>query len=335
MRFFLFCIVLLICSPFPVAAQDFVDPAQVNIGEIPESGTDRGGQIDNGNATNAAQSRGVLNPYDPKYRPMQYYKREGNAILPSSLGVQFVRPADLKQDEIVLRLSQPMVITGCALVALPQPKIEMHAPIMRILVEEPVVEVVKDTRKPEYQCDTKNKLASVDIRWKLKPLKDQGIQTVYFISDFGQDKYTLDMQDRVVYLTPKTSTLFKPYTHVSGRDPLTHYILPKNTMMVDAPGLMDKPPFNGVKRDRVFALEQFAQRRGLTPLTEILPEFEQRREPPFYAVDKMGTIYDTLNANAYEPVGFLRESELWHGGNGPYDKQKRIEVVAKRPGFYE
>ena len=348
MRIFItvICFFLFFGASVPTSAQDFVDPS-VNVGQIPTSGTDRG-QNSNGNNTQGARRYNtVLNPYDPKYRPLQGAKMEQEKqannsgdvlqplVSPSNFDIQFVRPANLTQNEIMLRISQGMVVSGCVDVLMPKPKISFNGVNMRVNVSAPTLALQGGMKRPDYECPKVSKTVSADIRLSLAALKKQGTRKIVFKSEFGQDKYDIDVGKYAVRLSASAPVLFKGHSHIGGRDPLTHIIYPQNTMMINAPMIPVRPAYLGVKQDRLYALSNFAARQNLTPLTQIVPQFNQTSTPPFFVVDKSGITFNTLNANEYTPIGEVTDTALWHGTNGAYSKNQRAEVLAKRPGFYD
>jgi hypothetical protein len=345
MRIFVVTFALFFLSIWPVAAQDFVDPS-VNVGQIPPSGTDRGGRLE-GTQSGGGASEQVINPYDPKYRPLERYKLNRRAaaklsvdilepvLSPALYHVSFIRPADLKQNEIAVRIAKKERVTGCTDLALPAPVVEMIPPFMRITVPPVDLKLQTDVKRPHYACPKASKMAYTDLRFNLKKLAGQGIQYFYFKNEYGQDRYDLLIDERTVGLEPVTQNAFKAYQHAGRKNPLMHYILPQNTIMIDAPKLVDKPPYGGVKQDRIFVLRQYAQTRGFTPLQDILPEFSQPARPPYFVVDTQGIFYDRLNAREYSVIGYIKEPETWHGGDGPYERVKKLDVMAKRPGLYD
>jgi hypothetical protein len=234
----------------------------------------------------------------------------------------FIRTADTKNNEAILRLSTPASISGCVDVVPPRITLRRSAGTMAFKVEEGALALEKNVRYAHYQCNQNSHSASADITLNRDELLENNIKTLTFQSGSGaMDTYEVELSGNRLSLIPKTSYSFKPFEGSTKADPLTYYFYPDNIVVLYVPGA-DK------KADLSKEIISLAQAKGLSPASYA----PLNNGHAVYFTDQQGTLSSSLAFDANAFVGTVKEPQTFQGPNGAYEQDKGVDVYAKRPG---
>ncbi|MCC6597691.1 MAG: hypothetical protein IT559_02760 [Alphaproteobacteria bacterium] len=275
----------------------------------------------------------IFNPYDPQYRPKpQIDSGPGADLLPaSSLRASLVRQPDA-EDHFILRLSAPVVITGCLKKNDTKIDITKQGEMLQIkLTGEPISPDQYTVRYAQYSCDTQTGLSAADIDFSADTLTEDGIKNIRINADGGLiiGTYTLRIDEQKIVLDKATPG----GTARGGAGQITLWRYPANTYVLSAPDI-DIGDESIIREIRAMA-----RGKGLTPLEEILPGFtpQDQNRKKIYIVDERGIFRDqaTGETNKAFAIGSIQQDEIYYtAGMAQHRPIKKI-VMAKPPGLDE
>jgi hypothetical protein len=244
-------------------------------------------------------------------------------ILPS--GTQkliFVRKADTKPNEVVLRMMTPLSIDGCASIVPPVVSQRKNGPMITYKIEDPTIALDQLTQYYHFQCDNRSNTASADITINRDDLLSGKVKTMTFQGITGMmDIYDVTVTQEKIAMVPRTNGAFQPITNSSKVDPLSYTFYPENVVILYAPS----SPRGSDLTTEIAAL---AQSKGLVESTVIGPK-------GYYFIDQSGALAGSLDFNANAYVGKVKAQETFQGANGSYQVDKVVDVYAKRPGMMD
>ena len=131
--------------------------------------------------------------------------------------------------------------------------------------------------------------------------------------DFYEDKY-----------------FFKPSPSKTRHAPLTHWFYPDNVVMLTVPGAQSNHDVRG-------QLRKIGSQRGFIELKALLDGFKSptTHKNTLYFVDQTGRTAKSLGEDAGAAFGTVTVKEVFLGPEGPYDRAKKLDVIAKLPGTLE
>lgn len=286
------------------------------------------GSIDENERVN--QGPQVINQYDPKYRKKLPAHTSGNPLSNAHHSVFFARKPGLEEGEVVLRIFQPLAISGCASVTLPEAQIRKDGRNMWILVGKPDIKIDQSSHYAHHTCNNITNTAVIDVTLNLKELNENNVQNLALNSSFGTDHYDIETSEHRISLRPRSTKFFEPYGHASTDDPLTYWFYPKNTIVLSVPQAGDD-------QDLTHSITTLALQNGLVSLEEHIKDFEQplNRKNTLYFIDEKGASAQKFSGNKHLIFGAITSTETFSGPEGPYQVAKKLDVLAKRPGLLE
>lgn len=320
---FLLAVLFLFALPLCALAQD----ARINVRDLEELSSPTTNSY---GGEEAPQENRVVNPYDPKYRPLHYKPdMTSSPLSPYGYTLRFVRPATAEKETATLRIYHPVLANGCLLIDPLAPEVEVNGHGIWITIPEAVVGMDKGKNNPHYACDQKSKMVFIDVPLRLSDFKANGIKTVTLrMNKAGQEKYSVEYDDQKIRLLPDRNVYFKPAAVPYGQDALTYWFYPENTVIAEVPTAKGGDVF--------WEIEQWALKHDLVPLDMNYREFLQpSQNNRIYYIDQSGRTAALLTRDKMSPIGHIVLRKAWYGPNGMYEKGKPIQITAKRPGLYE
>ncbi len=266
--------------------------------------------------------------YSNKYKSKTRNSGVASGLLPEGqYHMYFVRTADTKSNEAVLRIVTPVSLNGCARVLPPKISARRDGARMSLKIENPAVILDKSARYAHYQCPQSANSTSADITLNRDELIENNIKTLTFQSLGGtSDSYILDVTDTELRLEPKTSFAFKPFLGSGKADPLSYNFYPDNMVVLHAPAAPESEDLG----DKIAAL---ARSKGLRPVSS--PGHSSKNGESFYFIDDPGTLAGSLTFDSSTRIGTVKGEETFQGADGPYQREKQVDVYAKRPGLLD
>ncbi|MEZ5813146.1 MAG: hypothetical protein R3E13_00225 [Alphaproteobacteria bacterium] len=279
----------------------------------------------------------INNPYDKKYKPQFETEEEGASLVPNYIYFfTFLRKPGASPDDLNLYILSPGSVFGCLDIENPVIEPVKAGPALRLKLTEGHIGADSETvRYFHHECKPGPGQSEVFITLSKKELMKDGIQKIVLVSetigpfndiilDFGEDRtmVTSKIQDLTLFGIPLKGQVTQ----------FTYWNYPENTMILSSSSadLRDEKTRSAVKA--------LVRRRGLTPLDEIIPDFQPHHihADKFYAVDTSGRFKDKLeDPDTPFILGTVDVKELYFGANGPYEKAAPKTIFAKTPGLLE
>lgn len=300
-----------------------------------------GGYITNettqeGNTTIKKRTYHPVSQYDPIYRqylqtgklPPHITQTTEDDVLPGpemllpngTQYIYFTRNAETKNNEAVLRMTTPVAIDGCADIVPPAVSLRKSGNMMLFKIEDGAVALDKTKQYYHFQCDNRSSTAYADITLNRDELAGGKVKALTFQSQNGvMDIYNIEMKPDRIELVPKTSTAFRPLAGLPKGSPLAYNFYPDNTIILFAPSAPRG-------EDLSAEIATFAQSKGLVESPVL------KSGSGHYFIDQGGTLAGSLDFNANAFVGTVNARETFAGPNGLYQREKPVDVYAKRPG---
>lgn len=282
----------------------------------------------------------VFNQYDKKYKPVQPDKPDDSAsIFPNYYyAAYFMRSVDGRPGDMVMRITSPGAITGCVEIKQPTYTINYAGNVMNINMKEAKIGIDKSVRYAHYQCNTKRQMPFIDIPMNRDDLMEKGIQKIVLqtssIGRFADIKIDVAKEKMDIMTTaPDLRKFGIPFAgQTSGG---TFWFYPENTVALYAPGLK-------IDQRVMDALSNFATSKNMQPLENVLPGYTSKElkersmyEEELFFVDSRGVLADSLNSETGKKIGTVTIADQYQGAQGPYERQRNVEVYARLPGKYD
>lgn len=262
--------------------------------------------------------------YGGKYnqKPVNPDEEKQVRILPQGTQfIYFVRTTEEKNGEATLRLVTPVSVNGCMNMIPPTVTVRRGAGMMAFKIQDGDVALDKSVRYAHYQCHQGANVAQADIKLNRAELMENNIKSLTFQTDGGaMDRYDVAWSSERLSLIPKNAIAFKPFEGSGRIDPLSHYFYPESTIVLYAPAA-------GKNTDFSEAIKNLATSKGLAPVS-----FSGADAKGAYFTDPQDILASSLafGANAY--VGTINVPEKFHGPDGVQEREKPVDVYARRPG---
>ncbi|MCB1532658.1 MAG: hypothetical protein KDJ35_07300 [Alphaproteobacteria bacterium] len=269
-------------------------------------------------------------PYDPRLRPEANKPPENQQTLfsNSSFLVHFVHVPDAPANVAVLRISQPIASSGCMKAEMPAPEMLDQGATLRAKIGAPIVSLYKPLPGSGEDCTQSMSTIYTDIVLNRDDLIENNVRRLTLANDFGVEHYAVEVSESALTLHAESNPkLFKPNTHIPGKDPLVYYFYPENTLVLSVP--QAKPD-----QDIYEQVKNLATRRGLIPLQSVVKDFRVLDEDRkvFYFVDQSGRMAKDLTPGQKKPIGQVSIQKMYQGPNGPYATDLNLNVYARLPG---
>jgi hypothetical protein len=299
----------MVCTLFGLAALPATATAQdINVGQIGNSG----------------QQEPVINQYDKKYKAKNRQYRVQRSLLPESrFWLYFVNEPGTAPGHAVLRIAQPLSISGCMMIDMPDPEITINGADMWVTLQKPHVRA--GTRLPDGQSckDTKQGNATTSISLDT----GAGIRSIAFRTTTGMDYYDVEADDTHIALVPRSMNYFKPYNQPGRKDVLRQWLYPDDTIILSVP--------RAAKEKNLSAeITALARQHGLTPMAETIRNFESPLSDTntLYFVDGDGKTAQQVDRKPSFVLGTVTEAETFYAPGRQYQKPRNLDVLARRPG---
>jgi len=280
----------------------------------------------------------VLNPYDDKYKPdLKIEQPEGSALVPNFIYFAgFIRKPNASADDLNLYIFSPGSVFGCLDIENPSIEPVQIGPALHLKLTDGYIGADTETvRYFHYECKPGPGQSEMHLSLSKEKLLKDGINKLVIVSEeIGPfNDMILDFKEHSVVITSKIHDLsIFGLPAKGGEDTFTYWIYPENTMALfsSSADMRDEDTLKNVR--------DLARRRGLTPLDEIITDFEPRygNTDKLYVVDTTGRYKAKLaKPNDVFSFGQIEAKELYFGSKGAYDKVITKTIFAKRPGLYE
>ncbi|USO05893.1 MAG: hypothetical protein H6859_01435 [Rhodospirillales bacterium] len=280
----------------------------------------------------------VINPFDDKYKPdLTAEETEGVNLTPNYFYYfTILRKPDASPDDINLFIFSPGTIVGCLSKEPASLETVKFSPTMQIKLTEGQTDVDRETvRYFHYECKPETGMVEMYITLSKKQLIKDKIKKLVLLSEaVGPfSDIIIDFHDNHIDIESKLHDLgcFGLKTHGIPKK-FTYWLYPENTMVLFSSSADIKEKKT---RDKVIAL---ARRHGLTPLDEIIPEFEKSHyhDDKLFVVDTAGNYKDKLpSIRDRFAFGKIQDSETYFGAKGPYTKVTEKMIYARSPDIHE
>lgn len=235
--------------------------------------------------------------------------------------IYFVRTPEEKSNEATLRLVTPVSVNGCMNMIPPTVTVRHGAGMMAFKIQDGDVALDKSVRYAHYQCHQGANVAQADIKLNRAELMENNIKSLTFQTDGGaMDRYDVEWSGERLSLIPKNAVAFKPFEGSGRFDPLSHYFYPDSTIVLYAPSASKNADLSG-------PISNLATSKGLVPVAA--PGSNAKAA---YFTDPQDILASSLafGANAY--VGTITVPEKFQGPDGVQEREKPLDVYARRPG---
>jgi hypothetical protein len=314
---------ILLCWQQPVLAQDFLD-------EFQEQSDELGGAVPGEEA-----GAGVINQYDERYKKQNNPIETNNSLLPTAnYLVRFVRTADSKPGQAVLRLISPVVINGCAKIAQPGVTIQQNGQLMMITVGEAMVNIDRSIRYAHFQCDQSGQTARADIILDHPQMLADEVTSILLQAGPLTDYFDVAATADTLTLKPRSTRAFKPFFKPGTSEPLMYQAYPDNLVLLEAP--------SAKANDNIAAaVDRLARGKGLQN-GDALPQGLKNNQnnsghtgQKYYFIDTTGQYAKNIAFGTSAFFDTLTISETLRGPQGPYETPKALDVYVKRPGEFD
>lgn len=259
--------------------------------------------------------------------------------------INFIHKDGTAPNEAVLRVSLPLNLSGCYEVLPPETTVKVTGSQAEIIVSDPVIKKDKTPQYGHNTCKKNTGTVVADAVLDRDLLIRKKVNMLRLKGSVGQEKYDLYVDtDRLVLYTKARDfltnedrridwhgdkLLFKPYVGTQTETPLTYWFYPENTVVLSVPTAR-------ADNDVSAEIKKFAQGRGMVALSSVIPDFEPPTQSTnkLYFVDQVGTLAQTLGPQL-DNVGTVTVGETFYGPNGPYQRPKKLEVMASTPGLMD
>lgn len=281
----------------------------------------------------------VINPYDDKYKPDIATGAENGqgSIVPNYIFyATLVREPGASPDDLNLLVVSPGSVTGCLDIENPTMETVKTGNTLRLKMTEGRIGVDTGTvRYFQYECSPKTNASEMRITLSKQQLLNDHIEKLILVSpaigDFND--MLLDFQDHALTVTSKMHDLSALGIPLKGStSTMTYWDYPENTMVLLSSGADLRDP------ETMASVRKLARRKGLTPLDEIIPEFNPgySLSDKLFVVDTNGLYKQQLSAPTDSlMLGTIQTTETYFGPKGPYPKPVEKSVYARMPGTQE
>lgn len=269
--------------------------------------------------------------YDDNGNPFsdKYFEAEPGAVL---LALQ--RDPQLPPGHFVLYMSATKSLVSCVKILNPKFATEFNANgTMTITMEKYTVDARDMPRYPHYQCNTTPQQPGVYVNLSKELLQENNVKKIKFKVAKTSETYLVKVTDNYIQLTPETrrapqdlANRFRPLEVNGVNTTMKLWFYPENTVILTADGT-----------DKDITLEsrlmELARAKGLTPLTDVMPEHATFRKPAgqYYFVDQSGR-YRVGNGELFD---YIQADIMKFGLEADEPAKKNVAVFIRKPGQYD
>lgn len=276
-----------------------------------------------GNAFNMDE-KGV--PYSNKY--WETY--------PNSNVISLVRKPELRDNQFILRITNPYAVNGCVNVSDYAFNAEYRDIYLDVWLGSSKVDMRDQPQYAHFQCDLRDELPVADVVINREDLLKNQTKTIRLHSGADTTYYSIDLRDNYVRILPEDkgsvlSRRFKPHQIPGRKTSLVYWFYPLGTVMLWVPG-MDEKDEAGIER-----LRAFAQDKGLVPMESVFPAFQSplTNGQYQYFVDTEGRYTGESDIANGRVIGEMTIEKKIYGLEKDEIVLDKVAVYGKTPGMYE
>lgn len=269
--------------------------------------------------------------YDDNGNPFteRYFEAEPAALL---LALQ--RDPHLPPGHFVLHMSAMKSFVSCLKIHNPKHSVEFNeSGIMTIKMEKFIVDARDMPRYPHYECNTTPQQPGVYVNLSKDLLQEHNVKKIKFKVGETSENYLVKLTDHYIQLTPETrrhpqdiANRFRPLEVSGVSSTMKFWFYPEGTLILNA---------DGASKDVTLEsrLTDMARSKGLTPLTDIIPEHSTFRKQPdrYYFVDSQGR-YKIGDGELFD---YIQADAMKFGLEADEPIKKNVAVFARKPGRYD
>ena len=90
--------------------------------------------------------------------------------------MSFVRLPDMEDNEAVLRIKQPLSVSGCVEVTTPEPKVELIGPSAKVIISAPIIKFNDDPQYGNNTCKRSSPTVISDVIFDRDELIERKIE---------------------------------------------------------------------------------------------------------------------------------------------------------------
>ena len=285
------------------------------------------------NINSAAQDTSV-DAYDENGEPYgnQYYQAS-----PANMQVSLLHPPGLQPGQVELHLSSTMQLTSCIHISsLPHMVKYSDDGDVTVTLKRFTIDMRGLNDDPGYNCHQATvPTPTADVVLDRDDLRKRGTKHIEIVSDGGTtDRYDVILTDHQIRMQPSKEgggvAVALPARPTLVRNPLQHWFYPAGTVILYVPGVPHGHDIND-------ELEHAARARGLTPLTELWPEFKSPLTQPqlHYYVDKDDKVLKGVPNGEGTVVGSVTIDKTVYGLQGDEIEKKDLPIYGRAPNTYE
>lgn len=248
-------------------------------------------------------------------------------IAERTMSVSLVRDPALPEGGFILRiLYQGAAMSGCPKLKDPAFETEFSGPFVNITVEN----VTIDENASYKDCNAIAQSPKADVVMNRQELADKGVEQIRIESGDFKETFKVILTEHSVTLDQDCSLgcglVAKPQKIYGTKDSMRLWFYPAGTVILYVSSIGEVPDADHKVRD-------MAVRRGLVPLTDIIPDFSSplARAGMFYYVDDKG-LYLREGEAGPVPVGAVQLDKTIYGLHGDETIRQDAVVFARRPG---
>lgn len=263
-------------------------------------------------------------PFDHKY-----YEMEASDI---TLALQ--RGSNLPAGHFVLFMSATNSFASCIKITNPKYSTTFdESGTMTIAMGKFTIDARDMPRYPHYECNTAPQQAAVYVNLSQQLLQDNGVKKIKFKAGKSSENYLVKITDDYIQLTPETrrdpkdvSNRFRPLEVNGVATTMKHWFYPENTVILTAVGTAKDVTLES-------RLMELARSKGLTPLSETMPDHAHFRKQPdhYYFIDKQGR-YKAGNGELFD---YIQADAMKFGLEADEPVKKNVAVFIRKPGQYD
>lgn len=272
-----------------------------------------------------------LDPEGIPYSAQYWQSRPGKTV------ISLIRKKELTENQFVLRITDPFVVSGCAAISNYGYSAEYKDVYLDITLEGLTVDMRDQPQYAHIQCDRSSKAPIADIVINRSDLEANATRTIRLHNGTDTNYYNISLNQNRVMLLPDAgngtlAARFAPQSIPGRKSALSYWFYPLGTLVLWTPGV------SGMDEKGIENLRTFAQTLGLTPLQTLFPDFTSPLKDKRYQyfVDTGGRFdKDDPAIVDGKSIGNMRIEKRLFGLEKEEIKADVTPVYAKRPGMNE
>lgn len=283
-------------------------------------------------------------PEEPLQKPTvkkpSFYDEHGNPFTSkyretTAAGVLLALQRDpaLPHGHFVLFMSAGKPVISCARIKNPKSSTRFEGETMIVEIEKYIIDERDMPRYAHYECNKTPQEPVAVIHLSKDQMQEHNVKKVKFKIDKKSETYRVKMTENYIQFIPESrrdptseANRFRPMRVDGVANPLKFWFYPEGTVILSA---------QGASKDITIEskLMELASSKGLTPMTDLVPEHEHFRKKPdsYYFIDKQGR-YKVSNGDLFD---YIQTDAMKFGLEADEPVKKNLAVFIRKPGQYE